>query len=108
MDFTTENRLPPLGVVEKASRQQLRRLKLHAVPCYRCGGPILPPRPVCLDDGHDAHLDCSLSRNEELRKLKRQFAIQDAREKGTTPPCQPLTERKPMTRRSPRVPAPAS
>ena len=102
MDFTAENRLPPLGVITKATRNQLRRLRLHPVPCYRCGVKLAPPRPVCFDDGHDSHLECSLSRNAELRSMRRVFEVQDAQEKGTMPPCQPLKRKTPMTRRAPR------
>lgn len=104
MAFTTENRLPDLGEIRKINRQGLKSLLRHKFPCYRCGVKLEPPRPVCFDDGHYSHLECSEDRNRELRELSRTFAIQDALEKGATSPCQPLMRLKAMTRATPLRP----
>jgi hypothetical protein len=95
IEFTVATRLPKLGVLTPGTRQQIRRLRRSQVPCFRCGAILSPGRNVLFDDGHDSHADCSLSRNADLVKMRRDFAMQDARDTGRTGPWELL---KPMQR----------
>jgi predicted nucleic acid-binding Zn ribbon protein len=104
--FTRANRLPKRGRITRSTRQQRNRLRLRPSRCYRCGGPIQPGQRVCFDDGHDAHAECSFTRNTELLKAARVLATQDADKLGTVRPCQmkALEPMQPMTQKRRPVP----
>lgn len=101
MNFDRINRLPKCGQLEPSNRQQMRRLTISPGTCCRCGQKLQVWQHPCFDDGHDAHADCSLSRNAEIRKAARIFATQDADELGTVRPCQPLSRLSPLSRLKP-------
>jgi hypothetical protein len=97
-------RLPHLGKLRAPTRQQLRRLTLKEGVCCRCGQPLRVWQKPLLDDGKDAHMVCSLSRNIELRKLAREFAWQDHQMWGTTAPTMPMRPWQPMQQMIPISP----
>lgn len=88
--FSPEMRLPEMLPIVRANRQQRRRLALHPGVCRVCGQTAIGGNTVCLYGGKDAHIECAVTRNVELKKLQRQLAAQDARDKGTTWPTMPM------------------
>ena len=62
MTWLVDPRHPIVCQVTETNRQQLRRVKRHAVFCVICTDPLTPDT-AAFADGKDAHLHCAVAYN---------------------------------------------
>jgi recombinational DNA repair protein RecR len=98
-------RIPLPGVLTRSDRGQQRRISLGHARCLRCNGRIAldDRKKVCYDDGKDAHILCSVTRNRELVKMRAELAYDDYVMKGSTCPVR-STRLSPLRRLGDRSP----